>query len=140
MSVENHHRYICNRQRADYGGKRCQCLSGSCLDEYSVEQVLQALRPAALELSLSTALHLEQERSELDKLWQQRLERARFEADRAGRHYHLIVPDGPAVAQSAPSIQPCPQGPPLMKLSDHHWHLSPRKTSPLPVLASDPAD
>jgi DNA invertase Pin-like site-specific DNA recombinase len=104
MSVQYHNgqdspRYICGREKMDYGGKFCQYLSGSCLDDYIVEQVLQALEPAVLELSLAAAIHLEQDRSELDKLWQQRLERAQFEADRAGRHYHLLEPENRLVAR-----------------------------------------
>jgi hypothetical protein len=103
MSVQyhrgHHHRYICGREKTDYGGKLCQCLSGACLDEYIVEQVLQALQPAALELSLAAVMELEQDRLELNKLWQQRLERAQFEADRAGRHYHLVEPENRLVAR-----------------------------------------
>ena len=49
--------------------------------------------PAALELSLEAATHLEQERTELDQLWQKRLERSAFEAERAGRHYRLVEPE-----------------------------------------------
>jgi hypothetical protein len=44
-------------------------------------------------------MHIEQDRSELDKLWQQRLERAHFEADRAGRHYRLVEPENRLVAR-----------------------------------------
>jgi hypothetical protein len=61
--------------------------------------MLQALQPAALELSLSAASHLEQERTELNQLWQQRLERAAFEADRARRHYQLVEPENRLVAR-----------------------------------------
>lgn len=96
---QDHHRYICGREMIDYGGQVCQFLSGSCLDEYIVSQVLLALEPAALELSLAAALHLEQDRSELNKLWQQRLERAEFEADRARRHYQLVEPENRLVAR-----------------------------------------
>ncbi len=83
----------------DYGGQVCQFLSGSCLDEYIVSQVLLALEPSALELSLAAALHLEQDRSELNKLWHQRLERTEFEADRAKRHYQLVEPENRLVAR-----------------------------------------
>lgn len=104
MTIQYHqgqhqHRYVCCREAADYGGKRCQCLSGTCLDEFIAEQVLLALEPAAIELSLQTALHLEQDRSALDQLWQQRLERAAFEAERAGRHYRLTEPENRLVAR-----------------------------------------
>jgi hypothetical protein len=92
-------RYVCCRNAADYGGKLCQCLAGTCLDEYVSAQVLQALKPAALELSLQATTHLEQERVELDKLWQQRLERAEFEAHRAGRHYRFVEPENRLVAR-----------------------------------------
>ena len=55
--------------------------------------MLRALEPAALDLSLAAAAHLEQDRAELDTLWQQRLERAQFDADRARRHYQLVEPE-----------------------------------------------
>ena len=64
-----------------------------------MEQVLNALEPAALELSLAAASHLEQERTELDQLWQQRLERAAFEAERTARHYRLVEPENHLVAR-----------------------------------------
>lgn len=94
-----HYRYVCCREAVDYGGKLCQQLSGRCLDEFLSKQVLRALEPAALELSLAAAMHLEQDRHELNQLWQQRLERAAFESDRAGRHYRLVEPENRLVAR-----------------------------------------
>ncbi|MEM9264890.1 MAG: hypothetical protein AAGA46_05150 [Cyanobacteria bacterium P01_F01_bin.13] len=35
----------------------------------------------------------------LDKLWHQRLERASFESEHAGRHYHLVEPENRLVAR-----------------------------------------
>lgn len=103
MAVQYHrgkqHRYICCREATQYGGDICQFLSGRCLDEYVSTQVLKALEPAALELSLEAARHLEQDRAELDQLWQKRLERAAFEAERAGRHYRLVEPENRLVAR-----------------------------------------
>ncbi len=95
----NQHRYICCREASNYGGEICQCLSGQCLDEYVSTQVLKALEPAAIELSLEAAQHLEQERSELEQLWQKRLERADYEAERAGRHYRSVEPENRLVAR-----------------------------------------
>jgi hypothetical protein len=69
------------------------------LDEYVTEQVLRALEPVALELSLEAITHLEQDRTELDQLWQKRLERADFEAQRAKRHYQLVEPENRLVAR-----------------------------------------
>ncbi len=103
MTVQYHkkryYRYCCCREATDYGGNICQYFSGLCLDRYVSEQVLQALEPAALELSLEAALHLEQDRADLERLWQHRLERAGFEAERAGRHYRLVEPENRLVAR-----------------------------------------
>jgi hypothetical protein len=42
---------------------------------------------------------LEQERQEVDRLWQQRLERAVYESERAARHYRLVEPEHRLVAR-----------------------------------------
>jgi hypothetical protein len=61
--------------------------------------VLKALAPAALTLSLEAAARLEDERQALDQLWQQRLERAAYESERAARHYRLVEPEHRLVAR-----------------------------------------
>jgi DNA invertase Pin-like site-specific DNA recombinase len=96
---EAHYAYACARMRIDYGAACCQHLAGAGLDAFVSQQVLAALEPAGLELSLEAATHLEQERGELDRLWQQRLERARYEAERAGRQYRLVEPENRLVAR-----------------------------------------
>lgn len=95
----NRHTYVCARQATDYGGEVCQQLSGPPLDEFIGEKVLQALKPAALELSLEAAKNLESEREELDRLWRMRLERTAYEAERAGRHYRLVEPENRLVGR-----------------------------------------
>jgi DNA invertase Pin-like site-specific DNA recombinase len=91
--------YVCTRQNTVYGGSSCQCLSGAPLDGFAAEKVLQALEPAALELSLEAAKSIESERAQLDGLWQKRMERATYEAERAGRHYRLLEPENRLVAR-----------------------------------------
>ncbi len=98
-SRSNLHQYLCSRQRDTYGAQACQCISGAVLDQFVTQQVFGALEPATLELSLASAQQIEQDRTELDKLWQQRLERASYEADYAGRHYHQIEPENRLVAR-----------------------------------------
>jgi hypothetical protein len=83
--------YVCQRLQDTYGGPSCQHVPGACLDAFVGRQVLAALEPAALELSLEATQRLEQERDELARLWQQRLERAAYEAARAGRQYRLVT-------------------------------------------------
>lgn len=92
-------RYSCGRAAIEYAAPQCQGLAGRPLDELVAEQVLVALRPAALELSLRAADDLEQQRERLEQHWQQRLERAGYEADRAARQYQLVDPGNRLVAR-----------------------------------------
>lgn len=93
------HTYTCSRMATDYAESFCHYLPGAPLDEFVGEWVLKALEPAALELSLEASEYLEKEREELDGLWHKRLERASYEADRAGRHYRLIEPENRLAAR-----------------------------------------
>jgi hypothetical protein len=60
--------------------------------------VLEAIRPAALELSLAAAADLQAERQRGHDLWQQRLQRARYEAEHAERQYQAVDPQHRLVA------------------------------------------
>jgi DNA invertase Pin-like site-specific DNA recombinase len=96
---EQHHAYACARRRIEYGEELCQHVAGANLDAFVSRQVLTALEPAALELSLEASTHLEQERADLERLWQQKVERATYEADRAARQYRLVEPENRLVAR-----------------------------------------
>ena len=92
-------RYCC-RQGVNAGaGAGCQGLSGQVLDELVSEKLLAALEPASLELSLIAADDLDQQRQGLNKNWQQRLERARYEAERMKRQYDAVEPENRLVAR-----------------------------------------
>jgi hypothetical protein len=91
--------YVCASHHANYGTPLCQSLAGPELDQDVSAQVLTALEPAALELSLAAAQHLERERVDLLQLWERRRERAGYEAERAGRHYRAIEPENRLVAR-----------------------------------------
>ena len=92
--------YVCARQQTDYGsGQRCQALAGACVDALVTGQVLAALTPAAVEVSLRAAEQVTAERAELERLWQQRLERAAIAVDRARRCYRLAEPENRLVVR-----------------------------------------
>jgi len=64
------HGYVCAYEQVNYGtGRSCQHIAGPALDAYVTRQVLDALAPAALEVSLAAAAQTEAERAMLDKLW-----------------------------------------------------------------------
>lgn len=91
--------YVCRRHAVDYGSAACQTLVGWVLDAFVTERVLRVLEPASLELSLTAAGQIEQERKQLDRHWQQRIERAQYAVDRAARQYHAVEPENRLVAR-----------------------------------------
>jgi len=94
------HGYTCAFYQVNYGtGGRCQHIAGRALDDWVASQVLDAVAPAALEVSMAAAAQAEAERAMLDKLWRQRLERARYAADRARRQYQLAEPENRLVVR-----------------------------------------
>jgi DNA invertase Pin-like site-specific DNA recombinase len=92
-------RYSCSRAAIDYAAPPCQGLAGRVLDELVATQVLAALTPAALELSLAAAQDVEHEREQLHRHWQQLQERARYQVERARRQYDATEPENRLVAR-----------------------------------------
>jgi excisionase family DNA binding protein len=93
-------RYGCAREAVDHGGPACQSLSGRGLDALVGGLIVEALAPAAVEASLQLAEDVELERAALQRQWRQRLERARYEAERARRQYDAVDPENRLVARS----------------------------------------
>src|SRR5258708_37599496 len=85
--------YVCSREKTDYGGGQCQQLTGSCLGGHVTGLLLDALAPAALEVSLAAAGQGEARRTQGDRIWRQRPGRAEFAADRARRPDPLARPE-----------------------------------------------
>jgi DNA invertase Pin-like site-specific DNA recombinase len=77
----------------------CQLIGGPGLDNTLAEQAMKVLQPASLELSLRAADNVEQERRALHQHWQQRLERAAYDVDRARRQYDAVEPENRLVAR-----------------------------------------
>ena len=97
--ARNLHTYGCSRMRMFYGGEACQSVTGPAVDRFVSARVLEAVEPAALELSLEAAKHLEQEREGLTRVWRQRSERAAYEVDLAQRQYRLVEPENRLVVR-----------------------------------------
>ena len=95
----NRPRYACSRHAIEYGESLCQSLAGSVVDTFVTRQVLAVLEPAALALSLSAAEDIERQRASIDTQWRHRLERARYDVDRAARQYHAVEPENRLVAR-----------------------------------------
>ena len=90
--------YECTRRKLE--GSGCCGLGAAAIDDLVGAQVLRALEPAALEVSLHALQNIHQERQRLHEHWQQRLERAAQEARRAERQYQAVEPENRLVART----------------------------------------
>ena len=92
--------YYCGEYWRQALDEPCGHIAAATLDELIASEVLRALEPASLELSLRAIENVEQERKRLHDHWRQTLERARHEAERAERQYHAVEPENRLVART----------------------------------------
>lgn len=96
----SHPSYRCTARMSLYGEPACQQLKAEPLDNEIVRLAMQALEPSALSVSCQVASDVQQQREASERLWNQRLERAAYEAERAARQFHAVEPENRLVARS----------------------------------------
>lgn len=92
--------YWCDTHLQEERDTPCHSLKATPLDELVAQQVLRALEPAAVDLSLQATTDIERERERLHQHWRQRLERAQYNAQRAERQYQSVEPENRLVART----------------------------------------
>jgi DNA invertase Pin-like site-specific DNA recombinase len=92
--------YFCNEYWRSALQECCGRITAQALDDLVVRELLRALEPATLELSLRAIENVEQERQRLHDQWRQKLERVQYEVSRAERHYHAVDPENRLVART----------------------------------------
>ncbi len=92
--------YWCDTHLLEERDQPCCGLRAPPVDELVAQQVLRALEPAAVELSLQAATEIQLERDRLHRHWRQRLERVRYESQRAERQYQEVEPENRLVART----------------------------------------
>lgn len=92
--------YYCNEYWRSDLQECCGRITAATLDDLVVQEVLRALEPAALELSLRAIENVEQERKRLHDQWRQKLERVQHEVGRAERQYHAVEPENRLVVRT----------------------------------------
>lgn len=96
-SYQCHQHYIDTDQQLK---EPCGRITAATLDALVAREVLRALEPASLELSLRAIEDVERDRQRLHDQWRQRLERARQDVARAERQYQLADPENRLVART----------------------------------------
>ena len=93
-------RYTCTRATIDDGAPGCLSLAGACLERLVATQIMQGLQPASVELRVAAEQALRADRARFAAHGPQRLERARYKAPRAARHYDAVEPANRLVARA----------------------------------------
>jgi hypothetical protein len=75
-------------------------MRGDGIDAAVAQLLLAAMEPAQLTIALEAIEHLEVQARAIDHQWQLRIERARYEAERARRRYEEVEPEYRLVARS----------------------------------------
>jgi hypothetical protein len=92
--------YQCQANAQEFGGPACQEVRALGVDAEVQRLLLEALQPDRLALALEALEQLELERATREHQWQLRLERVRYEAQRAQRQYNEVEPENRLVARS----------------------------------------
>jgi DNA invertase Pin-like site-specific DNA recombinase len=91
--------YVCEHLRKRYAAPRCQTFTIAHVDRAVEAAFLEVVEPARIEATLAAFAQLEHQRLALEQLWQQRLERARYEVERTQRQYNRVEPENRLVAR-----------------------------------------
>jgi DNA invertase Pin-like site-specific DNA recombinase len=92
--------YVCQREGIEQAAPICQRLPGAEIDRAVGELVLARLTPVTVGLALAVQQELQAELDAADRLRQQHVARARYEAELAQRRYLRVDPDHRLVADS----------------------------------------
>ncbi len=92
--------YECNSYHTHFAGKTCQSIRGDGVDAAVARALLEAMRPAQLEVSMAAFDQVAAQARQLDRQWQLTLERARYEAELARRRFVSVEPENRLVART----------------------------------------
>jgi len=92
------HYYMCQDLPHRFGESSKVFLNGPAIDEAVVEAYFEALQPAQLDTLEAVLSQQEAEQARLKQQWEERLQRAEYEAHLARRRYEVVDPDNRLVA------------------------------------------
>lgn len=92
--------YVCQRRGIEQATPICQSVSGQAIDDALSELLLELMTPLTLEIALAVQQELEQRLEDVERLRQQNVQRAQYEADLARQRYMEVDPRHRLVADS----------------------------------------
>jgi len=107
MTVRYHRRksglvadYLCQRQRVDKTEPMCQQIQGADLDAAVGRVLVESVSPLALEVVLNVQGEIQSRLQEAERLRQQQVQRAQYEADQARIRFMRVDPNNRLVADT----------------------------------------
>jgi len=93
--------YECGHSRADHvNTPACRSVKATVVDELIARRLLEALAPEEIALALAAAGEHADRRARSNRVFELRVERARYDAVRAERAFHACEPDNRLVART----------------------------------------
>jgi DNA invertase Pin-like site-specific DNA recombinase len=91
-------RYICHGLTKEFAEPACASLDGTSIDALVTQAFFAAIQPAELDALEALLSQRHQERAQLERHWQQQIQRATYEAHLARRRYEAVDPENRLVA------------------------------------------
>ena len=91
-------RYICNGLAKEFAEPMCAHLDGPSAERVVIEAFFTAIQPAQLDALAALSAQRQQERAQVERHWEQQIQRANYEVHLARRRYEAVDPANRLVA------------------------------------------
>ena len=92
--------YVCAKTAVENAQQRCQSIPGASVDQAVGKVLVESVTPLALEVALKVQEELQGRLEQADRLRQQQVQRAQYEADQARVRYMRVDPNNRLVADT----------------------------------------
>jgi DNA invertase Pin-like site-specific DNA recombinase len=108
MTIRYHHQrggrlapeYVCAKDLVERCEPKCQSIPGASIDEAIGKLLVQSVTPLALEVALKVQSEIEAQLGQAERLRQQQVQRAQYEAEQARVRYMRVDPNNRLVADT----------------------------------------
>ena len=90
--------YQCQKHAIEFGGKLCQSIHGKNIDETISKLLVEIINPLAVDAVINVQNEMLDRKEEIEKFYNQQVERARYNMELARRRYMNVDPDNRLVA------------------------------------------
>ena len=111
MTIRYHQRsgrltpdYVCAKENVEQAAPKCQAIPGGGIDEAVGRLLVESVTPMALEVTLQVQDELQARLTEADRLRQQHVQRAQYEAEQARLRYMRVDPNNRLVADTLEAL------------------------------------